>query len=284
MFIDAIEKAIFFTKPLLNGQMIYKDRAIMSNIHSLTVLNDEGDILTCGFIADLFKMSEEINDVFVPILQELKNKLPKEIKKIEKKYDIKEQDLIFIHNIIVDIANNPGRLNIIKHPVLDIAIIRLERNQEIFVKDFPVFRKDNVKIGEQVCKIGYAFPEYDTFYYDEHDCIIKTHNRIMNFPVFPLDGMVTRNIVDPNHEITMFEMSTTCLPGQAGGPIIDQDGNFAGLLVGTKRISSSYNSEMPFELDLAVGVHVNAIKDFLDANDINYYRTTNSRRNFLWWI
>ena len=270
MFSKAIEKGIKYTKPLLTGRMYYEKRRIVNGISSLIVLNAEGDILTCGHVADLFMIADETNEVFYPILAELQGKSNKEQAKIEKKYDIKPDTLVALHNIIVDIADNPGRLNIIKHPILDLAIIKLENKENVLIKDFPIFRTENALVGEMMCNLGFAFPEYDTFYYDENKNLVCTSNKIMNFPVFPLNGMITRHIIDPNQEITMFEISCPCLPGQSGGPILDEKGYICGIQAGTKRISSNYNNDMPFDLDLGIGINVKAVTNFLDQHHIKY--------------
>ena len=270
MFVKAIENNIMSTRALLTARLFYKNREIINGISSLIVLNAEGDILTCAHVADLFLTAEETNEVYLPILKELKNQSPRKKKVIENKYGIKEDSLVGLYNIIADVASNLGQLNIIKHPTVDLAIIRLESKDKVLVTEFPSFRANNFAIGERVCKLGYAFPEFDTFYYDENDCQIKTHNKVMHFPIFPHDAMVTRNIVDTNNEITMFEISTPCLPGQSGGPIFDDKGAIGGIQIGTKRISSTYNNEMAFNLDLGIGINVTTITDFLDENQIKY--------------
>lgn len=270
MFIEAISKAIKYTKPLLTGRLFYKDFRIENAIGSLIVLNKDGDILTCGHVADLFMIADDINEVFYPILKELKDKKPKEIARLEKKYGINDQTLIAVHNIIVDIVNNPGRLNIIKHPFLDLAIIKVENHEQILVKEYPIFRKEDPLIGEQLCKLGFAFPEYDTFYYDPEQNLVRTSNNIMNFPLFPLDGMVTRNVVDANNEVSMFEMSSPCLPGQSGGPIFDQRGYVCGIQAGTRRLNGHYHENMPFSIDLGIGINVKTITTFLDHHQIKY--------------
>lgn len=270
MFIEAIEENIKYTRALLTGKLIYQDLNIVNGISSLIVLNNDGDILTTAHVAELFLITDETNEVYYPILDEMKGKSKKEIAKIEEKYGIKKDTVIALQNVIIDIADNPGRLNIIKHVNLDLAIVRIENKKNIFVKDFPTFRAHDLSIGENICKLGFAFPEYDTFYFDEKSNRIKMHNNVMHFPIFPFDGIVTRNILDPNNEISMFEMSTPCLPGQSGGPIFDAQGRVCGVLIGTKRIASVYNNEMPFNLDLGIGIHASSIMQFLDDNNIKY--------------
>jgi len=270
MFIDAIEENLKHTRALLTGKLIYRNFEIINGISTLIVLNDEGDILTTSHVAELFLIADETSEVYYPILDEMKNKPKKEIAKIESKYGIKDDTILALHNIIVDIAENPGHLNIIKHPALDMAIIKMENTKNLFVKDFPKFRKSNLLIGENVCKLGFAFPEYDTFFLDEKTNRLSMHNKVMHFPIFPLDAIVTRNILDPSNEISMFEMSTPCLPGQSGGPVFDNDGYICGMQIGTKRITSVYNNEMPFNLDLGIGIHLSSILQFLDDNNIKY--------------
>ena len=270
MFVKAIKKNTVYTKPLLTGRLHYPAMNIANGIDTLIIINEEGDILTSAHVADLFKLTDEINEVYHPILVELKDQNKKNILKIEKKYDIKEGELVGLHNILVDITKQPFTLNIIKHPTLDLAIIRAVQEVEVLINEFPTFRETKAQIGEYLCKLGYSFPEYDTFYYDKEDCKIKINNNFMNFPSFALDGMVTRNVLDIDGNVTMFEMSTPCLPGAPGGPIFDEKGLICGMQVGTKRINDFYHAEMDFSIDLGIGITSEAIMEFLDANNIKY--------------
>src|SRR5574344_2328350 len=252
MFIKGINKALNYIRPLATGHLYYRNKKIVSSISSLIVLNKNGDLLTTAHNADLFMIADEANEVYTPILKEMQNKSPREIKKIEKKYGINNDTLIGMHNILIDVAENPGKLKVIKHPYLDLAIIQIETKKEVLVDSFPTFLNQNGLIGTSICKIGFALPEYKTFYYDEKSLTLKTNNEFMNFPIFPLEGMITRNIADEKKNITMLEISSMLVPGQEGGALVDVNGNVLGMLLGNKRIIS--NDETDFRIDLAVAI------------------------------
>lgn len=270
MFVKAIKNGRIYTKPFITGQITYAARQVLNEINTVMVLNNEGDLLTCSHVADAFLVADDINEVFPNILKEIKTAGKREIKKIEIKYGIKKDTIIAIHNILIDIANNPGRLNIIKHEYLDLAIIKMENKTVTLVENFPVFDTSIVEPGTVICGLGYTFPEFDTFLWDEANEKIITTNKFMNFPIFPLNGMVTRNVADQNNEITMFEISVPILPGQNGGPTINEEGNVIGILVGTKRITSYYTQNMPLTFDLGLVIDSKTIVKFLDKNNIKY--------------
>lgn len=268
MFVKAVNKGLSFTKPLLTGKVMYKDRTLINLINTLLVLNKDGDILTTGNVANNFLMANEINEVFPPILEEINN--GKNSKKIENKYGINDTTIIGMHNVLIDVADNPGKLDIIKHSYLDLAIIKQQNSKSILVNDFPVFNIENINIGKSVCALGFTFPEYSAFKYDLETEKIITTNKFMNFPVFPQSGIITRNIIDDRNIVSMFEINTPVLPGQNGGPVIDTNGNVIGLLSGTNRISSKYQNSMNFNLDLGVAISSKEIVKFLDDNKIKY--------------
>ncbi len=268
MFKKAIEIGSSFTRPLLTGKVLYKNREIINIIHTLIVLNKDGDVLTTKHIADLFLICSDINEVFNPIMHEMKDLKPKEIIKLEKKYGIKDDTIIMLHNIIVQITPAFNNLNIIKHPYLDLAIIKFAAvNRDIF-DNFPIFNLKDKKIGTAICNLGFAFPEYITFDYDKEKEKIIITNKVMNFPLFPLNGIITRNIVDSSGSITMFETSSPCLSGQKGGPVLNKNGEIIGLLIGNKSITDNENPEII--MHLGVAINSKAITEFLDKHNISY--------------
>lgn len=270
MFIKAIKNAITYTKPFLTGKILYKNRKLINGINTVIVLNEEGDLLTCSHVADAFLAADDINDAFPPILKEIQSVKKNKTEKIEKKYDIKSDTIIAIHNILIDIAQNPGRLTIIKHEYLDLAIIKIENKDKVLVNNFPNFNISITEMGSMICGLGFAFPEYDTFAYDFENEKVKTTNKVMNFPIFPLSGMITRLVADQNNEITMFETSMPVIPGQNGGPVLNEKGEIIGMLIGTKRISSSIGENRTSFIDLGLAINSKAIVKFLEDNYIKY--------------
>lgn len=268
MFKNAIKKGTAFTRPLLTGQILYGERKLINSINTLLVLNKDGDILTTGHIADLLLSTEELKEVFDPILKELKGLKPKQITKLEEKYGIKESTLIRTHSIIVQIASNISDLNIKKHPYLDLAIIKLKATEIFEFDEFPVFNPSELETGTSICNLGFALPEYNAFEYDNEKEEIVVTNKVMNFPLFPLNGIVTRNVIDAQQNVTMFENSAKLLPGQNGGPVLNEKGEVLGLILGGRRIIDANANQ--FYLDLTVAIKSETICEFLDENKITY--------------
>lgn len=266
MFKVAIKNAVNFLRPIITARLFYNSDHLNNYISTMIVLNEDGDILTTTSNADLILLSEEIGEVYNPILKELKEKSPRQIKKIEKKYGITNDTVVAMHNIIVDTANIEGKIDIIKHPELDLAIIKSEKVNKVHVKNFPVFSKEIPQIGTSICNIGFAFPEYDAFSYDENECVIKTTNKIMNFPIFPTEGIITRNIASDNEVISMFETSNPALPGQSGGIVADKNGYILGMLVGSKTLNASKD----LKLTLGYAINSQTIMEFLETNSIKF--------------
>ena len=273
MFRNAIKNGLEYIRPLLTGKLIYKDKVIMNNLSTLIVLNKNGDILTTLNNAELFLIEDDNNEVYPNILKEIDEESSERKKrKLEEKYGIKDNSIVGIHNIIIDIAKNPGRLNIIKHPYLDLAIIKIEHNKNILVKNFPKFVSTPPEIGTSVCNLGFAFPEYKTFKYDQETHKITTTNEVMNFPVFPNEGIITRNIIDKENNLSMIETSNEVINGTQGGVLLNQDGNVLGMLAGTNIIKSTLPND-DFTMRLGITINSQTIIKFLKDNNIEFEET-----------
>ena len=127
MFKNAIKNTINYIRPIITGKVKYGSTIVHNYISTIIVLNKNGDILTTATNAELFSISEEIKEIYKPILEEIKNAKEKTRKKIEEKYSLDENTIIAMHNTIVDAIKINGKLNIIKHPYLDLAIIKSPR-------------------------------------------------------------------------------------------------------------------------------------------------------------
>lgn len=263
MFKLAIKNATNYLRPIITGKLKYNSLNIENSIATLIVLNENGDILTTATNADLFIHAEEIKEVYPQILKEINNSSKKQIKKIEEKYGITNETIVALHNVIIDALKIDGKFNIIKHPYLDLAIIKCENASEIYVKEFPTFNT-TYEVGTSICNIGFAFPEYDTFIFDKENLCIKSHNKIMNFPIFPINGIITRNIADKNNEITMFETSISLFDGQNGGTVVNDKGEVLGMLVANKKLYINKTDS----ISLAYAINSKTIIEFLNNNGI----------------
>ncbi len=270
MFRNAIKSGLEYIRPLLTGKLVYKDKSIINNLSTLIVLNKNGDILTTLTNAELFLIEDDNNEVFPNILNEIENTTKdRQRKKLEEKYGIKDNSIVGIHNVIVDIAKNPGKLNIIKHPYLDLSIIKIENNKNILVNEFPKFTNKTPEVGTSVCNLGFAFPEYKTFTYNEETHTISTTNEVMNFPVFPTEGIITRNIIDKNDNLSMIETSSEVINGTQGGVLLNKEGNILGMLTGTNIIKSTLPNDN-FTIRLGISINSQTIIKFLKDNNIEF--------------
>lgn len=265
MYRNVIKQSLEYVRPFLIGRLFYENRFVSNDISTLIVLNDNGDILTTARNADIFMASNDYAETYPPILKEISEAKPKNIPKLEQKYGITKDTIIGIHNILIDIADNPGKLKIIKHPYLDMAIVTIENKKDLLVKSFPIFTTKKLEPGVDLCTLGFAFPEYKAFKYDENEFKIKSDFEFMNFPIFPTRGMMQRNIADKEDKVTMFEMSNLIVPGQEGGPILSKEGYLYGMIIGFKVVNDFAGS-----IRIGLGINNQTIMEFLNENNIKY--------------
>ncbi len=264
MFRKAIKESLNYIRPFLIGKLYYNN-IIANDITTLIVLNKNGDILTTSKNADIFSLCNDYNEIYPNIIKEIKEAKPRNIPKLEKKYGIDNNTIIDMKNILIDISDNPGKLKIIKHDNLDLAIISIENKDNILVKNYPKFSKNKPEVGTSVCTIGFAFPEYKAFTYDEENYNLKSKFDFMNFPIFPTDGIICRNIADSSDNISMFEMTNLIITGQEGGPVINKEGFIEGMIIGSK-----LSDDHGFKIKTGIAINNIEIMKFLDDNNIEY--------------
>ena len=265
MYKKVIKNALEYVRPFLIGRLYYENKFIENDISTMIVLNKNGDILTTAKNADIFLACNEYNETYPSILKEISETKTKNIKKIEEKYGINKDTIIGMHNILIDIADKPGKLEIIKHPYLDLAIIKIENKKDLLVHKFPKFAKNKLDPGENICALGFAFPEYKAFKYDEEKFKLVSHYEFMNFPIFPTEGMMQRNIADKEDNISMLEMSNLIVPGMEGGPILNQNGYICGIIAGFRVIK-----DIGGLIRLGIAINNIEIMRFLKDNNIDY--------------
>ena len=265
MYKKVLAKALDYTRPFLIGRLYYENKRVSNDISTLIVLNKNGDILTTSHNADVFFATNDYNETYPPILKEISEAKPKHISKIEEKYGIKKDTIVGLQNILVDIANDIGKINIIKHKYLDLAIVSFVGTKDFLVKGYPTFAKNPLSPGESICTTGFAFPEYRAFKYDEENFKLVSNYEFMNFPIFPTEGIMCRNIADKENNVSMFEMSNLIISGQEGGPVLDTKGLLRGMIIGNRIVDD-------FGGPIKIGIAINnaTIMAFLDENHIEY--------------
>ena len=264
--------------PFVEGVKYYGSDNIEHNLGTMMVINKNGDILTCKHIASEFVANLELGKTYKSIMDEMDNvKNHQERKMIEKKYELNDESVVLSNINLPFQVNGDIEINIKVHKYLDIALINF-KGIKFDIDTFPTFSTKLPLQGQSVCKLGYAFPEYDFFEYSESQRnIVMKKDIIANFPLFPLDGIVTRHVMDENKKISMFETSTPGIGGQSGGPIFDPQGLVYGMQSMTKYMKlpvNLINKDDKFDINpymsLGVGVSSVEIIKFLEENNIKF--------------
>ena len=283
MYKKSIKDNSKYLVPFVEGLKYYGSDEIEHGIGTMIILNEHGDVLTCKHVAERFIFNEQLSSKYRIMSQELKEASKRERKQLEKEYNLKD-DTIVLSNIHLpfDIKNNFS-INIILHNFLDLAVIRFE-GLNIKLDNYPVFSKELPEQGQSVCKLGFAFPEYDIYEYSkEKDSIVLKNDRVEHYPLFPMDGIVTRLVMDDQKHLSMFETSTPGLRGQSGGPVFSPEGLIYGIQSMTSHLDLNFDVDQvvkrgyeekritftPF-INLGICVASSEIVKFLEDNHIEF--------------
>ncbi|MBQ9854130.1 MAG: trypsin-like peptidase domain-containing protein [Bacilli bacterium] len=241
MYKKAIKDNSKMLIPFLQGIKNKDSEEIISNVGTLLIINEK-TLLTCKHIAESIVKQESVINWFF---------------KIEK----------------------DTKIEIIVHPVLDIAIIKFDK--KVFnIKKKAVFSDKLPEQGQSICKLGYAFPNVDIFEQVDDEIKIK-ENGNLELPLFPLDGIVTRHInlvfEDKIYKDSLFETSTPGLRGQSGGPVFSPEGIIYGIQSATSHIDLNFDVEsklnktnipQPQFINLGIVVSSKEIIKFLESKNI----------------
>jgi hypothetical protein len=283
MYKKSIRENREYLIPFVEGIKYYGSDEIENAIGTMMILNDHGDVLTCRHIAERFIENDRLSTRYKEIVDKLNGANNKERRKIEKEYDLHDDSIVLTNINLPFEVNSNLNLEITLHNFLDLAIIRF-KGLKTKLNHYPVFSKSLPEQGQSVCKIGYAFPEYSLFEYSNklNNIVIKKEI-VPSFPIFPLDGIVTRMIMDERNCLSMFETSSPGLRGQSGGPIFSPEGLVYGIQCLTKHLDLNFDVNLvvrrgyygkevnhtPF-INLGVGVASTEIIKFLKDNKIDF--------------
>jgi len=290
MFVDAIETAAKFTRPIHIITRNYASNDVYPAAATLFFINADGWALTCGHVAKQFQTGKQLQVKY----KEFKDKLAsyrgdkKErrlVKDLELKYNYAKQTIVELRYRFMNCVKSLKNLEILIHNSLDIALLKFE-GEQILCDTFPVFAKDTsgLKQGKFLCRLGFPFPEFTNYTYDrENDEIVWTETGRKSTPRFPIEGMVTRNVTDLNGKIYGFEMSTPGLRGQSGGPAFDQYAKVLGMQFQTRYLDLNFDIDqevirggLPKRvqdsafLHVGICIHVEALKLFMRENNVHF--------------
>lgn len=292
MFAQAIEKVAKFTRPLHTIMRTYNSNAIMPGSATLFFVNDEGYAVTCKHVVEMLAQADKINEKYRTFRNEKSmlaltgSKDDEQLMSLENRFHYNAATIVQMLNTFLDCVDTMSGFTWHLHPTLDLAILKFNDFNRVLYQDHAVFEKDskNIKQGNFLCRLGFPFPEFRNYHYDEvHDEIGWVQGEASS-PRFPIEGMVTRFLADTNG-LYGIELSTPGLRGQSGGPLFNSDGKVYGMQFSTKHLHLGFDminkdimvnnvsqkvSDYSF-LHLGQCIHADAIKDFLRKHNVKYY-------------
>jgi hypothetical protein len=292
MFVNSIEEISKFTRPIHTITRNYKDTVVSPGAATLFFVNEDGCAITCKHVVDLIGNRQAINDHYNKFKSEKaligKNKHNQRIKTLETTYNFKEGTIIQLKELFVGVTSEPTfKYRWINHPKYDLSILICEDFKNPLYQSHARFLKDSstLRQGKFLCRLGFPFPEFTNFQYNAtSDDIEWTTTGIQETPRFPIEGMLTRHLINEG-EMFGIELSTPGLRGQSGGPLFNQDGLICGMQSSTNHLHLGFDmknfeykangrsikvTNQPF-LHVGHCIHVDIIKSFLRDNNIKFH-------------
>lgn len=293
MFVTAIEQVDQFTRPIHFIVRYYGGADIVPGTATLFFVNELGCAITCKHVAEQLLQADALYSSHLKFKSELRNlsrdrNFDSKKKALEEKYKVTEDTVIRVRSNFINSVTGFKSFTIHNHPTQDLAIIEFNDFDARHYRSHAYFLRDGRKVrqGKYLCRLGYPFPEFTNYRLNPQlDDIEWTNEGRINTPSFPIDGIVTRHLVDAKNSTTGIEMSTPGLRGQSGGPLFDREGVIYGMQSATRHLHLGFDqtnrevvtdglrkrvSNYPF-LNVGQCVHVDVIKDFLREKKIKFY-------------
>jgi len=293
MFVKAIQHISQFTRPIQTLIRTYGNKAIRPGLSTLFFVNKDGVAVTCKHVANLIMAANQKLQQY----QQFKEKLaalPRD-HTFEAAFESLIKEFKYTENTVVQVKNNfvgcvypLHQIQVHNHPEHDLALLHFKGHKQVQYRGHATFLKDmnELKAGKTLCRAGFPFPEYKNYNFDEEkDEMFFLPRQNPNIPIFPLEGMVTRNIASKKGEIFAIELSTPGLKGQSGGPLFDTRGRIFGMQQSTKHLHLGFDIEnKPIHtkhgqrkvnnyafLHLGQCIRADIIKQFLDEKGYTYH-------------
>lgn len=254
MFVTAIERASEFTRPIHTITRFWGTTTVIPGAATLFFVNADGWALTCAHVAQQLIVSDQVLAKFLQFKAELATipswkKVMQARRALERKYGYASGTLVEIFNNFINCVEGTLNVDVLVHPSLDVALLHFKNFTRLHCTTFPVFSRDGslLRQGKFLCRLGFPFPEFTNFEYDSAaDQIRWTTTGRLETPRFPIEGMVTRHLLEQSGQIVGFELSTPGLKGQSGGPVFDVDGRVWGMQSATNHL------DLDFDVDVEV--------------------------------
>ena len=293
MFVKAIEEVSQFTRPIHTITRNFNEKIVSPGAATLFFVNELGCAVACKHVVDLIGNRANINSHYDNFVKEKatigkNNKYNKRMKDLETKFNFKADIIVQLNERFIDITKEPTfNYRWINHPKYDLSILIFEDFKNPAYQSHATFLKDTsvLKQGKYLCRLGYPFPEFTNFQFNEAtDNIEWTNTGQSGTPRFPIEGMLTRNLINDGRVIGI-ELSTPGLKGQSGGPLFNEQGLICGMQSMTNHLHLGFDmknfeyktggksikaTNQPF-LHVGHCVHADIIKEFLTLNKIKFY-------------
>ncbi len=291
MFVDAIEIAAKFTRPLHTISRNFGSTDAVPGAATLFFVNADGWALTCRHVAQLLLASDGVKARYDSFKLERSAIAPgsgadDQLTMLVRKFGYEPNVTVEIFNSFVNCVEGSLQMSIHLHPALDVALIKFSNFTRLLCDSFPVFAAGGsvLKQGRSICRLGFPFPEFRNFEYDAAADEIRWNADPRNVtPRFPIDGMVTRLVNDAAGKTVGFELSTPGLKGQSGGPAFDVEGRVWGMQSATGHLDLDFDVDVEVlrsgikqrvkdSAFLHVGhcVHVDILREFMVATGVSF--------------
>jgi hypothetical protein len=293
MFVNAIEEVAKYTRAIHFVTREFESSTCIPGTATLFFVNEMGVAVTCrhvtGFLGHIINLNKQFEQyktekINIPKSAEYDARLQELQQKFHYKPGVTIEGLM---NLVLVTGEPTYTFRWVNHPDYDIAILFMENFSRPLYTSHAYFAKDTsgLQQGKFLCRLGFPFPEFTNFHYNQdNDRLEWTNTGAVQTPRFPIEGMLTRHLLD-NNKIVGVELSTPGLRGQSGGPVFDKDGLVYGMQSSTTHLHLGFDmtnqeivsgakkiqvNNQPF-LHVGRCVHVNAIKDFLRQHDVKFY-------------
>jgi hypothetical protein len=292
MFVNAIEEVRKFTRAVYTISRNYNETFVNPGTATFFFVNEYGVAVTCRHVIDLIGNRQNINTHYSNFAKEKaaigKNQYNKRINELNAKYNYKPDSIVQLSEMFVGVTHEKNlSYRWLNHPKYDLSIIIFDNFKNPAYQSHAVFLKDTsvLKQGKSLCRLGYPFPEFTNYRYNEESDMIEwTTSGQIETPTFPIDGILTRHLGGEG-KIVGIELSTPGLRGQSGGPLFDERGFICGMQSSTNHLHLGFDmknfeyrtggksikvTNQPF-LHVGHCVHADIIKEFLATNQIKFY-------------
>ena len=289
MFAEAYSLVKESMKPVIVS-MRFRDDSVGCNAGNFIVLNDEGWIIT---VAHLFESSSafEKHRSEAEELETRMNRIRQDQKLTAKQRNRRLRSLKPNPRWITNHSFWWGKDGVSLKDIrilreADLVVGRLEPFEPTSVKLYATI-KDPVKKmdpGTSLCKLGFPFYQPKVSF-NEESSTFKLDG--LPLPLFPLEGIFTRNIVagkssDDRYEVKFLETSSPGLRGHSGGPIFDTRGTVWAIQSHTNHYPLGFSPTVKRDgkeveenqfLSVGLGVHAEVIVSFLRDHGIAFQRS-----------